>query len=237
VPAIQRLVRGLKRVVKRWAPRTYEVAWKTADPVRKRVRRILWSRFFTREIRNRRLDALFGGYCGGETSSRFPDSGAFATQSMQYDELDRLFDPARGGVAITPSDVLVDVGCGKGRVLNFWLHQGLTNRIVGLELDPDVASTTAARLRSYPNVVVEAGDAIERLPPDGTLFFLFNPFDRPVWERFKAALEERCRAGSRPRLLYYNTMFVDVFERDSAWRVTGLAARTFCPAALIEYVG
>ncbi len=83
--------------------------------------------------------------------------------------------------------MLVDIGCGKGRVINFWLHQGLTNRLIGLELDPDVATAAQQRLAPYRNVQIIVGDAIENLPTDGTLFYLYNPFERPIVEALCAA--------------------------------------------------
>ena len=43
--------------------------------------------------------------------------------------LPKLFNE-RNGTAIKSSDVLVDVGCGRGRVINWWLSLGLGNKIV-----------------------------------------------------------------------------------------------------------
>jgi hypothetical protein len=35
------------------------------------------------------------------------------------------------------------------------------------------------------------GNALENLPSDGTLFFLFNPFAREVVDRFRVRLDTR----------------------------------------------
>jgi precorrin-6B methylase 2 len=69
---------------------------------------------------------------------------------------------------IEPNDVLVDVGCGKGRVTNWWLSQGLRNRMVGIELDPDVASATEKRLRRFSNVTILNEDATAWMPDDAS---------------------------------------------------------------------
>jgi precorrin-6B methylase 2 len=111
--------------------------------------------------------------------------------------------------------VLVDVGCGKGRVLNYWLHSGLKNRIYGLELDPEFAGFAARRLAKYKNVTILAGDAIENLPDDATLIFLYNPFEGDVLERLKERLKQKYAHRLHTiRILYYSCMFIDVFRQD-----------------------
>ena len=104
---------------------------------------------------------------------------------------------SNANLTVEESDVLVDVGCGKGRVIISGLGRGFTNRIVGLELDEDVAAATRKRLTSYPNVTVLTGDAVENLPEDGTLFYLFNSFEQPIVTRFKARWSS-CSRGSGP---------------------------------------
>jgi hypothetical protein len=51
-------------------------------------------------------------------------------QNSDYAALEQIFRNR-----IRPVDVLVDVGCSTGRVINLWLEQGPSNRIVGLEAD------------------------------------------------------------------------------------------------------
>src|SRR5215470_12031173 len=57
-------------------------------------------------------------------------------------------------VSIGPHDVLVDVGCGEGRVINFWLHRGIENQIVGVEANPEAAQDAARRYRRFRNVSI-----------------------------------------------------------------------------------
>ncbi len=116
---------------------------------------------------------------------------------------------------IAPNDVLVDVGCGKGRVLAWWLSRGYRNRMIGLELDPRIAAATAARFAAASNVRVIAGDAVENLPPDGTLFWLFNPFDEPVLRAFRDRLKQCCEEGAR--LVYSHARHLAVFSGDAAF--------------------
>ena len=115
--------------------------------------------------------------------------------------------------------MIVDVGCGKGRSLNWLLDRFPGNRIVGIELDPELCAATAKRLRRRANVTVVCGDATELIPPDGTVFYLFNPFDEPVMSRFAAALLERGRPAT---IVYYNAKFLEPFAATPRFSVREL---------------
>ena len=99
---------------------------------------------------------------------------------------------------VSPADVLVDVGCGDGRVINYWLYCGLRNRIVGIEIDPATAHSTAKRLARYSNVEIICGDA-SGVDLDGTVFYLFNPFGGRMLADF-----ERRRRGRPGKIIIYN---------------------------------
>jgi hypothetical protein len=135
---------------------------------------------------------------------------------------------------IRPSDVLVDVGCGKGRVINWWLSRGLRNKMIGIELDERFAAPTAARLQAYPNVSIFCGNALEHIPPDGTLFFLFNPFTAPVVEAFKDRVIDVCGENANPTILYSFCVHADVFRNDPRWIVEPVRIKTFWPAVVVR---
>lgn len=166
-----------------------------------------------RLVRNVAFDLRYGAFLGGTVSARNP--GARATGNTDYWLMDQLF---RG--RIRPDDVLVDIGCGRGRVLNWWLRYHRAQRIYGLELLDEVAAQTATRLRKYANVRILSGDAIANLPTDGTFFYLFNPFDAETMTKFKARMRELCLENERRRILYFAPLHVDVFASDPEWRVT-----------------
>ncbi|HEY7676713.1 MAG TPA: class I SAM-dependent methyltransferase [Candidatus Methylomirabilis sp.] len=171
-----------------------------------------------RLVRTIVLDLRYGAFLGGTDRSRYRYLGAHDIENSEYEVLAQIFE---GRVA--PTDVLVDVGCGKGRVLNWWLSQDLTNRIIGIELDPHIATATRRRLRRYPNVAILTGNALALLPREGTLFFLFNPFAAWLLPRLKERLE--VVAGSRPdvRILYDNPPDLTLFRTDPAWTVEEFA--------------
>jgi SAM-dependent methyltransferase len=161
-------------------------------------------------LRNAAVDLRFGKFLGGTIRTRYGHLGAFHVANSDYDDLPVLF----GVAEITPDDVLVDVGCGKGRVINWLLIHHSANQIVGIELDPDVCSTTAKRLRRFPNVEIVCGDATAMLPEEGTLFYLFNPFDERMLRRFAAAFLAGVGEAKTRRIVYYNCRFGNVFRDD-----------------------
>jgi SAM-dependent methyltransferase len=178
-------------------------------------------------VRNAVRDLRYGGLLGGTIKTKQAHLGAHDVGNAEYDELERLF----AGAEVSPDDVIVDVGCGKGRAINWFLSQYPRNRIVGIELDPDVCARTAKRLRKHPNVAVLCGDATELLPADGTLFYLFNPFDEPIIARFAEAL---LRTGSEGRrVVYYNCKYLGPFEDEPRFEVTGLEGTRNHPSALV----
>src|SRR5690348_3398266 len=130
------------------------------------------------------LDKKFDGWCGGIVQTSYAGLDACNTQSVHYWQLMKLFQE----VPIGESDFLIDVGCGKGRVINYWLHMGCRNRIIGVELNEQVADRTRDRLKGYPNVTIITGNILDHILPDANFFFLYNPFGKPVMEKFKAIL-------------------------------------------------
>lgn len=168
-----------------------------------------------RLLRNIVMDVKYGAFLGGIKRSPFQDQGAYDTVNSDYRILSEIFSAC----PIGRDDVLVDVGCGRGRVINWWLEQGLGNEIIGIELDEDVASRTRTRLWRHRNVKIITGSVIDNVPPNGTVFYLYNPFDAAVMIRFKQALVETLEDPGSVRIVYYNCEHVVVFEDDPAWNV------------------
>ncbi len=157
--------------------------------------------------RNAVRDLRYGAFLGGTVKTRFEHLGAHDAGNVEYEDLPPLFAPAEVG----PGDVIVDVGAGKGRSINWLLERFPDNRIVGIELDPQIAEKTASRLRRFENVTIVCGDATELLPRDGTVFYLFNPFDESVMRRFIDAFLSQDMRPNR-RIVYHNSKDIQLFR-------------------------
>jgi hypothetical protein len=106
--------------------------------------------------------------------------------------------------------------------MNWLLSRRVRNRLIGVEIDPELASAARRRLRSYRNVEIICGDVLELLPPDGTVFYMYNPFTAPIAERFAERLAQvaagRNNAPGRPVVLYYSCVHVDAFASHPFWQ-------------------
>lgn len=165
-----------------------------------------------------RRDLRHGGLTSGLKPSRFHESmGANQTVSTDY-----ALMPALLGPVLKPGDVFVDVGCGRGRVLNWALDDGRAQTIFGIELDKDIAAGVARRFTENMNVTIVAGDALTSLPDSATVFYLWHPFEAPIMRRFRDTLIAKYRtlgALSQIRLVYHNCMYAEVWREQPGCKV------------------
>ena len=136
------------------------------------------------------------------------------TNNSDHKVLEAVFEQQ-----VRPGDVIVDVGCGRGRVLAHLLRYYPDHQVIGIEIDQGLAATTARRFRGEARCEVIAGDAVSVLPTDATLMFLFNPFGEDDIERLRATLEARPPTAPPQRLLYSNPRHLDGFDSSDAWSV------------------
>ena len=122
--------------------------------------------------------------------TRHAAAGAHDPTATPYFVLEDLL----GGLDFGADSHLLDVGCGAGRVLAYFVGAGLPGLVTGVELDARLAAETKSWSGRYPQVRVIAGSALD-LPLAGfTHVYLFNPFDTPVLVAFldKLELEAMC---------------------------------------------
>jgi SAM-dependent methyltransferase len=185
-----------------------------------------------RLIRNLASDLRYGKFLGGTIPTRYAGVGAHDSANTDYKLLEWLFHD----IAISSGDVLVDLGSGKGRVINWWLAQGYSNRIIGVEIDPAVANPARRRLRRFHNVEVITGNVLEHLPEEGNVFYMYNPFSREVVAQVVRELERLRRPIT---VVYYNPTAVDLFDSAKGWkrrdlRPPDLADRPALPASILS---
>ncbi len=154
-----------------------------------------------------------GRLLNGNMPSRFKAQGANDVYHTDYGVMPLIFD----NVPVKEDDVLVDVGCGKGRVINYWLSRNIRNSIFGLEIDPEIAARTSRQFAKWTNVKVVAGDAIANLPPEGTFLYFYNPFKEQKVIDFERKVRELA-AGSEVTVVYYNPRSLAAFA-NGHWEV------------------
>jgi hypothetical protein len=215
----------------RWTVRTRR------DKLRRRwFQHVVKGRLGINHVRNYVTDMRYGGFAGGGSGSSHEDAGMLGFTAVDYAQLEKVFS-RRNGLEIRPEDVLVDVGTGKGRVINWWLGRGLDNRIFGLELEHDLAELARRRLARWPNVTILQGDALGNLPPDATLIWMFNPFWAEVVARFRERLVEVYGEGSTVRIVYFMPLFVQEFADDPRFVVEPIKTKTIYSCVVISFAG
>jgi SAM-dependent methyltransferase len=118
----------------------------------------------------------------------------------------------------------VDLGCGKGFVLALAALHGF-GRVVGVELDPDLAQKARANARVLSERMSRAVEVVEGdattfdLPMEPSVIYLYNPFGpqtmRDVVRNVDRSLEER----PRPLFVaYVNPLHRHVWDESSTLR-------------------
>lgn len=167
-----------------------------------------------KHARNALLDLRYGGRLSRnlaeEWKRRDPqnDQGRYANMPTDIYALDAMYDR----IAVKPTDKIVDVGCGDGRVIAYCLSRGLKNKIVGIELMPDAAEIARARFAKHANVEIAEGDATV-IDPAGDVYFLCNPFQREPTAKFEAMLR-----GRDVTIAYLNHPHLDCFSPEH-WNI------------------
>ncbi len=63
------------------------------------------------------------------------------------------------------------------------------------------------------------GDALENIPTDGTIFYLFNPFDERVMVQFRDKMEALFLGKKEIVIIYYRPLHLNVFSNPLTWKV------------------
>ena len=119
-----------------------------------------------------------------------------------YSVLDRL---AKSGF-FGPQDVVLDYGCGKGRV-GFFLAYRTKARTVGIEYDTRIyadalenRATTISRIK--PDFMLTRAESYE-VPPEVNRCYFFNPFSVEILRKVMARILESWYASPREVFLFF----------------------------------
>ncbi len=114
--------------------------------MRKRVREDnIYPRSILQNIESFLWDMRYGGkLLDDEKVSPYYTNGCYHTQSIEYEELKKVF----ADIKLSPSDVIMDVGCGRGRIFNYLLKNNFKGTMYGVEIDREIALFTKNRLKN-----------------------------------------------------------------------------------------
>lgn len=142
-----------------------------------------------------------------------PDMGLYPSDSSRigYNPVKwRVLRGIFGSVLIGRNDVLLDYGCGKGRVIVWAAVRFPLARIIGVELDPQLHALAETNIRNWQgrrrcdDIALIQGDATEfDVPDDVTIIFLYNPFLGDVFNRVIAKIVQSLVRQPRPLRVFY----------------------------------
>jgi SAM-dependent methyltransferase len=165
-------------------------------------------KYLKRQLRRLKIDLLTQRtFLAGDVHS-IDDRKIIKTANSNYEELEIIFF---NHMLLTKTDVIIDVGCGKGRVFNYLLYKGLKNKMIGFEINPEVGLETASHLKRYENVEIRTEDIFDDFPAEGNIFYLYHPFKEEMMAEFRRRLLQI--ADRNPVMLYNNPVFVDLFDK------------------------
>ena len=149
------------------------------------------------------------------TASPYSEShGAVDTISVPYGTLEVVFGPEQ----FTQDDVLLDAGCGLGRPIAYLLDTGFPGKLVGAELNPEVAAKTQMWTQGHKNVQIICGDVFDVDVHPFTRFFMWYSMDADVLERFVAKIERQVQHPAR--FYYVGNSGQRAFENRARWKLS-----------------
>jgi predicted RNA methylase len=160
------------------------------------------------------------------------------TRARPFQRLLRLLDLPTDGV-------FVDIGCGKGRVLMVAAGCGFT-RLAGVEYSHELCEVARENLSlfrrktglKFDAEVVEADAVDYDIPPDASVFFMFNPFYSEILEM--VAWKIARSVAEHPRKVWLIYLYPEcraAFDANSAFAETGRHVWGDCEFVVYEDAG
>ena len=107
-------------------------------------------------------------------------------------------------------DVVIDYGCGKGRI-SFFINSQIGCKVVGIDHSERLLEKANENLKSYggsEDIVFVHAKAEEYLPDGANCLYFFNPFSSHIFQKALKRIEESYRRNPREIrvFFYYSTI-------------------------------
>jgi len=189
-------------MIENWHNRIVKEQAMVAGPRRFRPLRMAVSR-----IANDVWDLRNGFDFGKIKHSPYATLGCNATMSTDVLVLPAIFDDAM------ETKRMVDVGCGRGRVIRWLLNHGYKGKIVGVEIDPEIGRIAQELFSEEDNVDILVGDILQMLRPEWDRYYCYNPFSVHMLRRFLNAIVP-LRMNNGACVAYYNPRILTLDNGD-----------------------
>lgn len=134
-------------------------------------------------------------------------------EAMFYGAIQRM----TSYLGLSPGDVIIDLGCGKGRVV-FVVAQQRLKKVIGVEIDPGLADKAKRNLRTLKRsrspVEIACADAARYKFTDETVILLCNPFGAVTMGTVLRNIRESWeRTPRKVRIVYYNPLEKELLDK------------------------
>lgn len=107
-------------------------------------------------------------------------------------------------------DVIVDYGCGKGRI-SFFINSQIGCEVIGIDHSRNLIEDACENLKSYGgcgDIIFIRSRAEDYVPDTANRFYFFNPFSTKVFREVLKRIEESFEKNPREILIffYYSTI-------------------------------
>ena len=107
-------------------------------------------------------------------------------------------------------DVVVDYGCGKGRI-SFFINSQVGCKVIGVDHSEKLLEIANKNLESYgknDDIVFIHSKAEDYIPDEANRFYFFNPFSTKIFRWVLKKIEESYEKNPREMLIffYYSTI-------------------------------
>lgn len=107
-------------------------------------------------------------------------------------------------------DVIVDYGCGKGRI-GFFLNSQVGCKVIGIDHSERLLEIANENLKQYENsedIIFINSKAEDYVPNEANCFYLFNPFSTKIFRQVLEKIEHSYEKHPRDILIlfYYSTI-------------------------------
>ena len=133
------------------------------------------------------------------------DNQNYGYDPTPYIVLERLIDLD----ILSSDDVVIDYGCGKGRV-GFFINNQVGCKVVGIDHSEKLLEKANENLKSYgsENIVFINCKAQDYVPNGANCLYFFNPFSSHIFQEVLKRVKESYQENPREILIffYYSTI-------------------------------
>lgn len=140
--------------------------------------------------------------------------GATSSTATNYCVIKDVIDTSK----LNEESKFIDVGCGKGRVLAYLLREKVDCKIVGVELDNEVAEIAKSWTKAYNNVEIINNNVFEMDMSEYTDFCLSRPFETDTFKEFLKKIEREAKQEVNVYLIS-DQYLGDFLDERSGWTI------------------